>query len=431
MIIKFCLRSYTAILFSVTLLTVQQAMADEIDVWIGTSADGIYFATLDTDKGKLSKPILAASVKRPGFLALHPNGKTLYATVAEESGSVVAFSIGSDEEAIARIKKLLKELEKLRAEAKSKFGASHPRVTSIEKQIKAFKESIAAVADDDPKTKGQLTRLNGLSTGDGGAACIGTDKTGRVLFSAQYGGGSTTSYTVKDNGELDNRVEVVEHGPGSGVLKNRQKKSHPHWVGTSPDNRFLMVPDLGMDRVVVYELDVETAKLKLHSKIETPPGSGPRHMKFHTTGKFIYVLNELSLTVSVFEYGAENAEFKEIQVIETLPEKVKAKESFNSAAEIRIHPSGNFVYTSNRGNDSITVFSVDQATGKLTFVEREAIRGSWPRNFNLDPTGKWLIAAGQHSNTLTLFNVDQKTGELTFARESVDVPQPICVLFGS
>ena len=177
-------------------------MADEIDVWIGTSADGIYFATLDTDKGKLSKPILAASVKRPGFLALHPNGKTLYATVAEESGSVVAFSIGSDEEAIARIKKLLKELEKLRAEAKSKFGASHPRVTSIEKQIKAFKESIAAVADDDPKTKGQLTRLNGLSTGDGGAACIGTDKTGRVLFSAQYGGGSTTSYTVKDNGEL-------------------------------------------------------------------------------------------------------------------------------------------------------------------------------------------------------------------------------------
>ena len=133
----------------------------------------------------------------------------------------------------------------------------------------------------------------------------------------------------------------------------------------------------------------------------------------------------------MFEYGAENAEFKEIQVIETLPEKVKAKESFNSAAEIRIHPSGNFVYTSNRGNDSITVFSVDQATGKLTFVEREAIRGSWPRNFNLDPTGKWLIAAGQHSNTLTLFNVDQKTGELTFARESVDVPQPICVLFGS
>ena len=132
MIFKFCLRSYTAILFSVTLLTVQQAMADEIDVWIGTSADGIYFATLDTDKGKLSKPILAASVKRPGFLALHPNGKTLYATVAEESGSVVAFSIGSDEEAIARIKKLLKELEKLRAEAKSKFGASHPRVTSIE-----------------------------------------------------------------------------------------------------------------------------------------------------------------------------------------------------------------------------------------------------------------------------------------------------------
>ena len=421
-----------AILFSVTLFTVQPTMADEVDVWIGTSAEGIYYLTLDTEKGKLSKPKLAADVKRPGFLAIHPNGKMLYATAADDSGSVVAFTIGAgDDEAIDRIEKLIKKLKDLRASMAKQRGPSHPDIQKIDGDIKKAEDEIAKrKAESGKENRGQIKRQNILSTGDGGAACVGTDKTGRVLFSAQYGGGSTTSYTIKDDGTLDERVDVIEHGAGSGVLTGRQEKSHPHWVGTSPDNRFLMVPDLGMDRVVVYELDVETGKLKPHSKVELPPGSGPRHMKFHTTGKYAYVLNELTLTISAFEYGAANAEFKEIQVIETLPAKIKEKESFNSAAEIRVHPSGNFVYASNRGHDSISVFSVDQATGKLTFVERESIRGSWPRNFNLDPTGKWLIAAGQHSNTLALFKVNPDSGELTFARKTVNVPAPICVLFG-
>jgi 6-phosphogluconolactonase len=249
------------------------------------------------------------------------------------------------------------------------------------------------------------------------------------LLSAQYGGGSTSSYSVNPDGSLKERVEKIEHGEGTKVNPRRQEAAHPHWVGTSPDNRFVFVPDLGADRVFAYELDAEQASLKLHSKIPVPPGSGPRHMKFHTTGKYVYVLNELALTISVFEYDAEKAEFKDIQLIKTLSEEAKAKEKQNTAAEIRVHPSGKFVYSSNRGHDSISVFSVDQATGKLTLVEQVHVRGAWPRNFNLDPSGKWLIAAGQNSNTLSLFEVDQESGKLTYTQKTVNVPAPICVLF--
>jgi 6-phosphogluconolactonase len=151
-------------------------------------------------------------------------------------------------------------------------------------------------------------------------------------------------------------------------------------------------------------------------------------MKFHTSGQFAYVLNELTLTVSVFEYDAQSAQFKNIQLIESLPRDIKGKH-LNSAAEIRVHPTGKFVYASNRGHDSISVFSVDQATGKLELVQREPIRGSWPRNFNINPSGKWLIAAGARSNTLSLFEIDEDSGKLEFAQNSVILPSPICVLF--
>ncbi|MFK7770035.1 MAG: lactonase family protein [Mariniblastus sp.] len=408
------------------------ASADEIDVWIGTGSTGIYYLTLDTEKGKLSKPKIAAEVKRPGFLAMHPNGKVLYSTSADQSGSVTAFSTeANDDEALERIKKLVEKMKELRGSMTRKFGPKHQDVVRIDGEIQKAENQMKdrKSESENGTVPGQLKILNTLATGDGGAACIATDKTGRVLFSAQYGGGSTTSYKINEDGTLGERVDVVEHGKGSGVQPKRQAQSHPHWVGTTPDNRFLMVPDLGMDRVVVYAVDIETAKLKQHSKIEVPPGSGPRHMKFHTSGKYAYVLNELTLAISVFEFVAEDAEFKPIQLIETLPEAMKAKEIFNSAAEIRVHPTGKFVYSSNRGHDTISVFSVDPSNGKLTFVEREPIRGSFPRNFNIDPSGKWLIAAGQHSNTLSLFEINQGSGEMTFAGQTQNVPSPICVLF--
>lgn len=409
------------IFIMVSIWTVDHARGDEIDVWIGTSGpEGIYQLTLDTKKGKMSKPSLAVKVDGAGFLALHPNGKFLYSTAKENGeGGVAAFRI----DRIREIKRQLLAAKDRERELSKTLGSAHPNVMSVRESNKALEARLA-----DLSAAPVLAKLNFLPTGDGGAACVGVDKTGSVLMSAQYGGGSTSTYMIEPDGSLGERVQVIEHGEGSGANPKRQAKSHPHWVGTSPDNRFLMVPDLGMDRVVVFELDSVTGRLKSHSKIAVPPGSGPRHMKFHTSGRFAYVLNELTLTISVFEYDAETAQFKEIQLIESLADELKDK-NFNSAAEIRVHPTGKFVYSSNRGHDSISVFAVDQETGKLEFVERESIRGSWPRNFNIDPSGNWLIAAGARSNTLSLFEINSETGRLYFTQNIVNVPSPICVVF--
>ena len=177
-----------------------------------------------------------------------------------------------------------------------------------------------------------------------------------------------------------------------------------------------------MDKVVIYQLDPAKVDLAPHGFGQNPPGGGPRHMKFHTSGKFIYVLNELALSVTVFAYDAEKGTMTPIQTIPTVSEEQKAKEAFVSASEIRVHPSGKFVYAANRGHDTITAFRVDQATGKLILIEIEPIRGGWPRNFNLDPTGKWLLAAGRDSNTIAVFAIDPDSGELTYTRTMVMVP---------
>ena len=349
-----------------------------IDVWVGTAKqEGVFHCRLNLNTGKLSAPVPMKTLGGAGFLALAPDGKTLYATAKDQQESGIASY-----------------------------------------RIQSRGQSVA------------LERTGWVSTGDGGAACVAVDRSGRVVSSAQYGGGSVTTYLANPKtGKILERVELIEQGPGSGVNAKRQRTAHPHWVGTSPDNKLLLVPDLGMDAVVVYQLDSSNGRLNSFSKIACPPGGGPRHMKFHPNGKYAYVLNELTLTISVFAFNPDTGAFDSIEEVKTLPDRLKDRH-LNSAAEIRVHPSGKFVYSSNRGHDSITVFAVDQATGKLTFVEHEHVRGSWPRNFNLDPTGQWLIAAGQYSNTVAVFEIDQETGELVYSRTIVNIPDPICVEFG-
>lgn len=422
--------------------------AQEVDVWIGTGGDdGIFHLKLNTKDGKLTKPKNVANIAGSGFLAMHPTQKVLYSTerVGTKLG-ISAFSIGRSKTKPA-VEKSVKtnpaENSELAAaqlklkELGSFFGPDHPAVKAVKSKVEQLKKDPPKINAPIKKTQKPgpdnnsfgLEKLNFVETGDGGAACVGVDKTGKVAMSAQYGGGSTSTYQLNPNGSIKNLVAAIEHGVGSGVAGRRQTASHPHWVGTSPDNRFLMVPDLGKDAVVVYTLDLDSGKAVKHSEIPSPPGAGPRHMKFHTTGKYAYVLNELSLSVSVYGYDAKDAKFNKLQEIEALPDGLK-DEQLQSAAEIRVHPTGKFVYTSNRGHDSITVFAVDQESGKLNFVQREPIRGAWPRNFNIDPTGKWLLAAGRHTNTLTLFSIDQESGKLSYRRKSVNVPAPICVLFG-
>jgi 6-phosphogluconolactonase len=358
--------------------------ADEFDVWIGTTtpgngvSKGIYHATLDSDRGKLTHPQLAAEIQDPGFLALHPSGQVLYSTgTVGGAPSVVAYRIARDQ------------------------------------------------------GRARLAKIGSQPTRDGGAAHLATDRTGQALMSAQYGGGSVAIYPLGDDGSIGPQSELIKHRGGSGVVPGRQDEPHAHWVGTSPDNRFVFVPDLGMDQVLVYRLDAERADLTPQGFGQLPPGGGPRHMKFHPSGKFIYVLNELALSVSVFAYDAEEGTMNLMQTTETVSREAKAKERFVSASEIRVHPSGRFVYAANRGHDTITALRIDSASGQLDFVECEPIRGSWPRNFNIDPTGKWLLAAGRDSNTLAVFDIDPDSGELTYTRSMVMVPTPICVLFAS
>ena len=357
-----------------------QANAEQLNVWIGTSrsamSKGIYHCRLDTDSNKLSEPTLVAEMEGPGFLAKHPSLPILYAVGGINNVPVVA-----------------------------------------------------AFAIKGTKDAPILEPLNSVPIGDGGAAHVSLDKTGKTLFTAQYGGGSTGVFALKPDGSLRDRTQLIDHQGGSKVVPGRQDASHAHWTGVSPDNGFVFVPDLGLDQVVIYRLQADTGRLEPHGSGVVPPGSGPRHMKFHPNGRWIYVLNELSLTVTQFDYDSKQGTMTSKQTIETVPQSELSHEIAKSASEIRVHPNGRFVYAANRGHDTITSFSVDPTSGQLTLIQTENIRSATPRNFNLSPDGTSLLAAGQLSNTIGLFSVNANTGRLTFQQVSVTVPSPICILF--
>ncbi|MFK7817188.1 MAG: lactonase family protein [Planctomycetaceae bacterium] len=367
-----------AVRFALLVLCSSVCLANDVTVWVGTTtprngqSKGIYRLTLNAETGKLSKSELAAEVSGPGWVTVSPNGKFLYSTGNKNGASVMAFSIDGD---------------------KLKF-------------------------------------VNAQPIGDGGAAHLSVNPTGKFLLSAQYGGGSVAVFPLADDGSIQERSQLIEHEGGSGVVGRRQNSPHPHWTGVDAANKFAFVPDLGLDAVVVYRINHEDGTLTSAGLGQCPAGGGPRHMKFHPNGKFAFVLNELALSITMFTYDASTGSMNPLSTFQTLSDDVKAKETFNSAAEIRVHKSGKFVYSSNRGHDSISVFQCDEATGQLTLVEVEPIRGGWPRNFNIDPTGKWLLAAGRDSNTLAVFAIDQKTGELQYTRNLAFVPSPICVSFG-
>ncbi|MDA8745770.1 lactonase family protein [Rubripirellula amarantea] len=358
--------------------SVSMADNDSLDVWIGTSAspqsEGIYHATFDPAQGKLSPSKLVAKMIGPGFLAQHPTLDVLYAVGRPVDGepSVVAFAIENN----------------------------------------------------------QLRQINAVAVGDGDACHVSVDPTGKTLLTAQYGGGSVAAFGLNSDGSLAERTELIDHEGGSGVVAGRQNSSHAHYAGISPNNQFALVPDLGLDKVMIYRLDPETAKLTQHGFGKVPAGGGPRHMKFHSNGKWIYVLNELSLSVTLFDWDADAGKMTPRQTIPAVPKQALAKEKFKSASEIIVHPNGKFLYSANRGHDTITVYRIDGSNGELSVIEIENIRGATPRNFNITPDGKWLLAAGQDSNTVATFAINDSTGELTYNQNVINSPSPICLLFG-
>ena len=348
-----------------------------IGTYTGAKSKGIYVSRFDAATGGLTAPELAAETQSPSFLALHPSGRFLYA-VGE------ATNLGGN-----------------RGGAVSAFSL-------------------------DAKT-GRLSPLNHQPSGGAGPCHLAVDQTGKCLLTANYGSGSIAALPIGADGSLGEPGSVIQHH-GSSVNPQRQAGPHAHFITPDPGNRFALTCDLGLDQVLVYRLDPAKATLIANDPAfaAVKPGAGPRHLAFHPSGRFVFLINEMGSTITTFAYNAEKGALKEVQTISTLPEGFAGK---TSCAEVQVHPSGNFVYGSNRGHDSIAIFSVDRASGKLTSLGHQSTQGKTPRHFALDPSGRWLLAENQESGSVVVFRVDPKTGGLSATGQSVSVGSPVCAVF--
>jgi 6-phosphogluconolactonase len=345
--------------------------------YTGNGSQGIYVANFDGSTGQLTSPTLATQTAQPSFLAITPDHKFLYA---------------------------INELDEFQGQP---VGA-----------VSAFSIDSAS---------GKLTLLNQVSSRGAGPAHITLDQTGRYILVANYGGGSVAVFARNSDGSIGELTSFVRH-VGSSVNPQRQEGPHAHCIAMSPDNRFAVVADLGIDQLLEYPFDEKHGTLGEARIVHTDPGVGPRHLVFSENGKFLYVVNELASTVTVYSYDHRDGFMKSLQSITTLPANFKGG---NTSAEIALHPNGKFLYASNRGDDSITVFAVHGRKGTLTPIETVSTGGKTPRNFALDPTGSWLVAANQYSNTVVTFRVDKKTGQLTAAGQPMQVYSPVMIDFVS
>jgi len=336
---------------------------------------GIYLVELDLRSGTLGTPELAAQAIDPSFLAVHPGRKFLYA-VSERGeidgrpgGAVLAFSI-------------------------------------------------------DPAT-GRLTALNQQSSRGSGPCHLVVDRTGKNVLVANYGSGSVACLPLETDGRLRPSASFIQH-QGSGTDPQRQEGPHAHSINLDLAGRFAVVADLGLDKVFVNTLDPVNGTLAPNDPPFTKValGSGPRHFAFHPEGRFGYVINEMANTVTAFAYDAPTGVLREIQTISTLPAAFKGT---SHTAEVQVHPSGRFLYGSNRGHDSIAIFAIDRMTGKLENAGFEPTQGKNPRNFAIDPTGAYLLAENMDSGTIVVFHIDPRTGALRATGQAVSVPKPVCI----
>jgi 6-phosphogluconolactonase len=348
-----------------------------VGTYTGGPSKGIYRLELDLATGKLSPPTLAGEAVNPSFLAIHPGHRFLYA---------------------------VNEIDSLRGK---KGGA------------------VSAYAIE--PTTGKLTLLNQQSSGGGGTCYVVVDRQGKHALAANYGGGSVCVLPIQADGRLGEATAFVQH-KGTGPDKQRQEAPHAHSINLDRANRFALVADLGLDKILVYRYDTAKGTLTPNDPpaATLAPGSGPRHLAFHPDGKHAYVINEMACTVTAFDYDSDKGTLKTIQTITTLPDGLKKG---YSTAEVVVHPSGKFLYGSNRGQDSIAIFTIDMATGKLTAAGHQGYKIKTPRNFAIDPTGTYLLAANQDGNSIVVFRVDPQTGGLTPTGSVVPVPRPVCVRF--
>jgi 6-phosphogluconolactonase len=354
----------------------------EVFVYIGTytgaKSRGIYLSRLDLATGRLSPPELAAESENPSFLALHPDRPLLYAVnetgtfEGQKAGSVSAFAID---------------------------GAT-----------------------------GRLRSLNRVSSRGADPCHLVVDASGKNVLVANYSGGSVASLPIGKDGQLQPASAFVQH-TGSSV-DPRQKAPHAHAVGLDGRNKLALVADLGLDKLLLYRFDPERGTLAPSDPpfASLKPGAGPRHFVIHPDGKHVYVVNEIDLTVTAFAFAAEKGALTAQQSLSTLPAGVLGRPE-DSTAEIAVHPGGRFLYASNRGTDTIAVFSIEGTTGQLAPVAHVPTGGKTPRNFAIDPSGRYLLAANQKSDSVVVFRIDPDTGRLTPAGSTVEVGAPVCLVF--
>jgi 6-phosphogluconolactonase len=256
---------------------------------------------------------------------------------------------------------------------------------------------------------------------------ISLEQTGRFALVANYSSGSIAMFPIQPDGQLRPATDVVQHS-GSSVHPERQAGPHAHCILPDPMNRFAIVVDLGLDKFLVYEMDLEQGKLNKHAEVKVQPGAGPRHLTFHPTGKFAYLVNELNSTLLGYRYHAEAGSFEELQTVPALPGDFTGE---NLCAAIKVSPDGNFLYASNRGHDSIVCFHIDETTGMLTYVSHTSTGGKEPRDFAIDPGGNFLLVANQKSHRILTFRIDGESGVLTRTGHEVEVSMPVCLKFAS
>lgn len=362
----------------------QARAAETFWVYVGTytnskesPSDGIYRLEFDPADGSLTPRGVAAKSADPSFLAVHPSGKFLFAVnelgefQGEKAGGVSSFALDA--------------------------------------------------------ATGELTPINQQSSKGAHPCHLTLDPAGKVAIVANYSGGSVACLPIGPDGSLHPASSFVQHR-GKSVDPGRQTAPHAHSANLDPTGKVALVADLGLDKVLLYDLDADAGKLEPHAPaaVDVAPGSGPRHLAWHPSGNFAYVITELANTVDVLSYDREKGTLAPVQSVSTLPPDFQGK---SYCAEVVVHPSGKFVYGSNRGHDSLAIFRVDPASGELAPAGWQLVGGKNPRNFAIDPTGKYLLAAGQDSDGIVVFRIDPESGGLSAAGEPVAIPKPVCIRF--
>ncbi|MCU0521142.1 MAG: lactonase family protein [Anaerolineae bacterium] len=352
----------------------------QIIVYVGTytrkGSQGIYVFRFDPVTGSLS-PVGSAPADNPSFLAIHPNKQVLYAV--NEVGE---------------------------------FGG-------------AATGAVSAFAID--WGSGALTLLNQQPSHGQAPAHIAVDRAGAYVYVANYSSGTAAVFPIQVDGSLGTASDVVQH-VGSGPDPRRQREPHAHSINLDFGDRRAYVADLGTDKVMIYDVASEPGKLRTNipASAQVDGGSGPRHLAFHPSGRYAYLINEMGNTITAFAYNPVDGGLSALQTVPTLPADFDGR---STTADIHVAPSGAFLYGSNRGHDSIVVYRIDNETGGLSYVQHASTEGRTPRNFAIDPTGTYLLAANQDSDSLVVFRIDPDTGMLSATGTQVMVSMPVCVSF--